>query len=209
MKVTVLAPILLQSMLAGVGCALAIRNRRSIALRLYLGFVSLATLAGIPAVIFLPPEIYRLGFFAVELTHNVLLLALAVETISTLAQRRWVLPWSVFWCALLIIGAVRQTDDLGNMALLNLTAASGFCTLGGLLLVFLRSDTRWTRQNSLTVAGVALVAFGSVIPEIPLLQEQPTIKALFLWADLPGLLALVLAAGWTAAAKPRARAMAA
>jgi hypothetical protein len=209
MKPLVLAPILIQSILAGMGCALAIRARRSITLRGYFAFVVLATITGIPAYTYLAPEPYRLGFFAVTIAHNSLLLALAVEIVSELAPRRLAVPWCVFWCSLLTIGAIRQTANLGNLSLLNLTAAADFCVCGVLILPLLRSDTHWTRENSLTAVGVALVALGSVLPEIKLLHEQETFKVAMQWLDLPGLLALTVGAGWTSADKPQAHAMAA
>lgn len=193
------APILIHFILAGCGCALALRAQRW-ALALYLAAVPLIGIGGMFVLFNCSAEAYRLYFLLSDLAHNALLLVLAVEIISELSPRRWVTPWALFWIGLLIFGAVRQTSDLQNISLLNLTVASGFCACGILLLALLRSDTPWTRRNALVVAGVALVALGSIVPEIPLLLQQETIGRLMQWLDVPGLIFLTLATGWTATA---------
>lgn len=186
------APVYFHILLASVGCWLAIRARRGI-LAAYLAPVAFIGSGGLAVLAYGSDEAYRLFFLLSQITHNVLLIVLALETISTLAPRRAVVLWSLFWLSLFASGAVLQTADLMTLSLLNLTASADFCACGLLLLPVLRSDTCWTRGTVLTAAGVGLVALLPVLLDIPLLQEQETLRALVPWAGLPGLVLLVAA----------------
>jgi hypothetical protein len=189
------APLLLHAIIAAAGCWLAIRERRFLMLRIYLAYVALAALAGIPLLSHTATEAYRLAFFAVDLAHNALLLGLSLQIVAALAPEKWGIAAGVFWLTLVIVGVAHSQPSTATAALLDSSIAAEFGAVGLLLVLVLIPGMQWTRTTALAASGIALVALSSAIPEMHWLDTQSPVQSAIQLADLPGLLLLAFSAG--------------
>ena len=188
------APIIFHAVIAAAGLWLAIRTRRPLTLSVYFGFVLVASLAGLPLLSHTGKNAYRLAYFSVEITHSLILVALAVDLMAHLVSDRLAVFWSVFWISLALVGIFHKRPNTTTAALLDTSIALQFCVLGLLLVLVLAPNVRWTRYARLCASGIALIALGAALPHLHWLQSGEQIIIAFQLSDLVGLGVLVAAA---------------
>jgi hypothetical protein len=183
-----LAPLVLHILFAAFG--LAVPVRRPLLLRIYLAFVVAAALFGLVLVVVnVSAPTYRWAFWLAEITHNLMLCALALQIIADVLPRRFVAPWAVFFFSGLLLSIARQWPATSTPALLNLSI-SAMCTAGLLLLalVFV-GEIVWPRGYALAAIGLAAVLAGNLLPAVQWITGAVSPMALQL-GDVPGLVIL-------------------
>ena len=197
-----LAPLCAFALFSGIGLAGSLRPASPLFLRLYLGFVVLASLAGFPAVIFSGSH-YASLFFSVDIAHNLILCGLSLEVIRRLLPKKFVAFWGAFLLGVMAVTLLRGLPAANIDGLLNLSISADM-TAGLLLVALAFSDNAdWTSSAAWTVAGIAGVLLGSALPEISWIHGNISALAVQL-GTLPGLIVLT-AAAWMYRQTPNIR----
>ncbi|MBZ5494454.1 MAG: hypothetical protein LAO76_26315 [Acidobacteriia bacterium] len=176
---------------AGTVAAIRARSTRPKLLPAYLAFVALAGIAG-GFVLHFTPSAYRAFFWLLEIAHNLMLCAVALEIIADVLPRRFVAPWAIFFCSSFILAILRQWPETSTRALLNLSISA--TATAGLLLLALAfvSEITWPKGYALATVGLAAVLAGNLLPEIQWITGTVSPLALQL-GDVPGLIVLAIA----------------
>ncbi len=152
---------------AATGATLAHRGhhpRRLKTLRIYLTFAAVATAAGSLAMLTGSPQSYRSAFWTIEILHDLILCAVALEVITVMLPQRVVMCLSLFLSIVLVLTIRRDLSGNGTGGLINIAMTADF-TAGLLLapLVFFDSLT-WEREKALAAIGVCITLAADVIP---------------------------------------------
>jgi hypothetical protein len=151
--------------MAAAGLWLAIRTHRPVTLSVYFGFVLLASIAGLPLLRHTGTNAYRLAYFSVEITHTLILVALAVNLLAHLVSDRLAVFWSVFWISLALVGIFHKRHEHDNsraagylhrLTVLRLGLASGVGVSSKCKMDALRSSVRL--RNSADSSGCSAAA---------------------------------------------------
>lgn len=187
-----LAPLALHILIALAGTIAAIRARssRPKLLPAYLAFVAVAGISG-GIVLQFAPTWYRGFFWLLEIAHNLMLCAVALEIIADVLPRRFVAPWAIFFGSSFILAIVREWPEASTRALLNLSISA--TATAGLLLLSLAfvPAIKWPRGYALATIGLAAVLAGNMLPEIQWITGTVSPLALQL-GDVPGLILLAI-----------------
>lgn len=181
----IFCPWILSIVLSGFGAIVC--RRRLPSLRLlapYLAFVSVAGMVEL-ACWLKPVAHLNTLFWAVEITHNTLLIFVALELVSQVLPSRFVVPWSTGFISFLVVEIARHWPETSTAALLNLSV-SITCTAALLLLALAFVDIEWPEGYSCVTMGLAAVILGEMLPSMAWSQGHLAAWA-FQWLPLPGL----------------------
>ncbi len=185
-------PLYLHIAIAAGGLWASLRFRAPLMLRIYFGFVLVAATSGLWLVRGYGSDFYHLAYYSLEISHSIILAGAAVQLLLIiLLPDKLAVGWSVFWLTLALVGSARHALANTTQSLLDLAVAAQFCVLG-LLLILALAKVSWTRQTACHAAGLALIALGSLVPHMKLLQSQELWVVASQVADLAGMVVLVL-----------------